>query len=136
VTKEEVARLAGRPVLVMDSITLVEPDDAGAIVVSGSHGGRSSGEYACRVPLAAVVFNDAGIGKDEAGVVALGMLYERGVPAATVAHDSARIGDALDGWESGVASRVNEAARRIGLSTGSPLREALAAGFTEEEAKR
>jgi len=33
-------------------------DDAGAIVVSGSHGGASAAEFALAVPLAAVFFND------------------------------------------------------------------------------
>ena len=59
--KTEVARGNGRRVLVMDSITLVTADDAGAIVVSGSHGGRSSAHFALEVPLTLVVFNDAGV---------------------------------------------------------------------------
>lgn len=112
-------------VLLVDSITQLEPDDAGAIVVAGSHGGTSSGEVACSLPLAAVFFNDAGVGKDDAGIVALQMLQHRGVPAGAVAHTSARIGDALDSWQHGVISRLNEAARAKGWCEGQLLQSVL-----------
>lgn len=123
--KEVVAKGVGGRVIAMDSITMVTPEDAGAIVVSGSHGGASSGAYALAVPLKAVFFNDAGIGKDEAGVVALEMLQAAGVAAGTVSHNSARIGDARDCWESGVISRCNAAARALGMKPNADLRAAL-----------
>lgn len=123
--KQVVARGARGRVLLIDSITQLEADDAGAIVIAGSHGGTSSGEFACALPLAAVFFNDAGVGKDGAGIAALEMLQRRGVPAGTVAHSSARIGDALDGWACGVISQLNEAARARGLRSGESLRAAL-----------
>lgn len=112
-------------VLLVDSITQLEADDAGAIVVAGSHGGTSSGEVACSLPLAAVFFNDAGVGKDDAGIVALQMLQHRGVPAGAVAHTSARIGDALDSWQHGVISRLNDSARARGWREGESLPVAL-----------
>ena len=55
--KTEVARGKSGRVIIMDSITKVTPEDAGAIVVCASHGGASSGEFALEVPLAAVFFN-------------------------------------------------------------------------------
>jgi hypothetical protein len=115
---------AGR-VTVMDSITMVTREDAGAIVVCGSHGGVSSAEFALAVPLRVVFFNDAGVGKDNAGIVALDMLEERGIAAGTVAHTSARIGDSRDTWESGVISYVNRSARTLGLVPKRLLRVAL-----------
>ena len=123
--KKVVAEGSGVRVIAMDSITMVTPEDAGAIVVSGSHGGASSGAFALEVPLKAVFFNDAGIGKDDAGVVALEMLQAAGVAAGTVSHGSARIGDARDCWESGVISRCNAAARALGIEPGENLRVAL-----------
>lgn len=119
------ARVDDGRVLLVDSITQLVADDAGACVVSGSHGGRSSASYALAVPLALVVFNDAGIGKDEAGVAALALLQAAGRAAATVAHTSARIGDAADTWQHGVISRVNAAAAALGLAPGQPLQAAL-----------
>lgn len=123
--KTEVARGGNGRVVVMDSITQVELADAGAIIVSGSHGGASSGEFALEVPLAAVFFNDAGVGKDRAGIVALDMLQARGVAAGAVAHTSARIGDSRDAWAHGVVSHVNAAARELGLAPGAKLQAAL-----------
>ena len=114
-------------VIAMDSVTMVTPEDAGAIVVSGSHGGTSSGTFALEVPLKAAFFNDAGVGKDDAGIAALALLQARGVAAATVAHTSARIGDSLDAWENGMISHGNEHARRLGCVPGASLRAALTA---------
>ena len=115
--QELVKGTAGRVVL-MDSITKVTAEDAGAIVVCASHGGTSSGEFALEVPLKAVIFNDAGVGKDNAGIAALDMLAARGVASATVAHTTGRIGDSLDMWENGVISHVNDVAASAGLATG------------------
>ncbi len=123
--KKEVVKGSGGRVVLMDSITKVTPDDNGSIVVCASHGGASSGEFALEVPLKLVVFNDAGVGKDDAGIAALEMLQERGVAGATVAHTSGRIGDSLDMWENGVLSHVNAKARELGLADGARVRQVL-----------
>lgn len=123
--KTEVARGPRGRVIVADSITQIGADDAGAIVVSGSHGGTSSGEVALGVALAAVFFNDAGVGKDCAGIAALDMLQAHGVAAGAVAHTSARIGDATDAWTHGVIAHANAAARALGLGPGTRLGPAL-----------
>lgn len=123
--KQEVATGPGGRVLIIDSITKVDPRDEGAIVVSASHGGVSSGEFALVVPLRAVFFNDAGVGKDEAGIAALAMLQAHGVAGGTVSHTSARIGDAQDMWNHGVISHVNEAAQAMGLGPGQGLQAVL-----------
>jgi uncharacterized protein YunC (DUF1805 family) len=125
VLKKEVARGQHGRVIIMDSITKVTPEDEGCIVVSASHGGASSGEFALEVPLKLAFFNDAGVGKDDAGILALGMLQARGVAGGTVSHMSARIGDAQDMWDHGVLSHVNAAARALGLAPGDRLRDAL-----------
>jgi hypothetical protein len=123
--KAEVERGLGGRVVLMDSITKLDAGDEGAIVVSGSHGGTSSGEFAVELPLRAVFFNDAGVGKDQAGIAALEMLQARGVAAGTVGHFSARIGDARDMWDNGEISHLNAAARAAGLETGTRLSDAL-----------
>ena len=123
--KVEVARGPAGRILIMDSITKVAAEDRGAIVVSASHGGASSGEFALEVLLKAVFFNDAGVGKDDAGIAALAMLQAKNVAGGTVAHTSARIGDSQDMWDYGVISHVNEAARKLGLAPGQRLRDVL-----------
>ncbi len=123
--KKEVVNGPKGRVIVMDSITKVTPEDKGQVVVSASHGGASSGEFALEVPLLACFFNDAGVGKDNAGIVALDMLQKRGVAGGAVSHTSARIGDSQDMWDHGVISHVNERARTLGLLPGASLRDAL-----------
>ena len=120
-----VATVGDRRVLLLDSITELAEDDAGQIVVSGSHGGRSAGEYAMRWPLALCCFNDAGVGKDRAGIVALDMLASRGTPAVAYGHMSARIGDARDAWEHGVVTHANAPAAVLGFAPGRLLRDAI-----------
>ena len=124
--RKVVAGRGKRKVILLDSISHADSGDAGHIVVSGSHGGASSGEFAVAQPLAAAFFNDAGVGKDNAGIAALGMLERKKIPAATVSHASARIGDAQDAWENGVLSHVNDRGRAAGLRVGDRLRDAVA----------
>ena len=123
--KKEVVRGSGVRVVIMDSITKVSAEDAGSVVVSASHGGASSGEFALEVQLKAAFFNDAGVGKDSAGIAALAMLQARGVAGGTVSHTSARIGESQDMWDHGVISHLNEHARALGLAVGERLGEAL-----------
>ena len=123
--KQEVARGPGGRVLIMGSITQVDAQDEDTWVVSASHGGVSSGEFALEVPLQGAFFNDAGVGKDGAGIAALDMLQARGVAEATVSHLSARIGDCQDTWDHGVVSHANARARALGIVPGQSLRESL-----------
>lgn len=116
---------AGGRVLLVDSITQLDGGDAGAVVISGSHGGSSSASYALAHPMRLVIFNDAGVGKDAAGIAALGLLQQQGRAAATVSHDSACIGDALDAWQHGLLSHVNPLAERMGLAPGMALSRVL-----------
>ena len=113
---ETVAVVNGRPVVAMDSISLIGPQNEGAIIVCGSHGGAISGAFAAKHPPALVVFNDAGGGRNHAGFTSLADLEREGIAAAAVSHrNSARIGDALDAWENGVVSRVNALATEGGI---------------------
>jgi hypothetical protein len=127
--KEIVASTPKGRVVIMDSITKVTPDDNGANVVSASHGGASSGEFALEVPLASVFFNDAGVGKDRAGIAALDMLQARGIAAGTIGHETGRIGDCRDMWDEGVISHANEIAIARGLKPGLRVKTALLAAI-------
>ena len=117
----------GLRIVCVDSVSLVLPEDAGQIVLSGSHGGVVSGQrgLAIRVAAAAAIYNDAGVGKDEAGVSRLPVLDEQHIAAATVAAASARIGDGRSSYESGVLSRVNATAKALKILPGMSAREAV-----------
>lgn len=110
--------------VLLDSIAEVAGDDAGRVVVSASHGGVSASDYAARHPLRGAFFNDAGIGKDRAGIAGLMVLEAAGIPAAAYSHRSARIGDARDAWANGIVSAVNPLAASRGVSEGMSVREA------------
>lgn len=112
----------------LDSIAAVDPSMAGAVIVSGSHGGVSAARYVLGMPGRphAVIFNDAGIGKEGAGIVGLAMLEQVAVIAATYSHESARIGESADGLDNGVISRVNDSAIRAGLRAGQRVSDVVA----------
>lgn len=113
------ASIGAAPALrVVDSITELGSADAGCVAVSGSHGGVSAARYAAAARPLIAVFNDAGVGKDGAGIAALDMLQAHGIAACTVAHDSARIGDARSTLTEGMISHANEAARALGAAPG------------------
>lgn len=123
-----ISALADLPVALLDSVTQTNAAHAGCVVVTGSHGGASAAKYALDVQAALYIFNDAGVGKDGAGISGLLLLDEAGIAAATVMHASARIGDAHDTFEFGLLSHVNRAAAALGLAVGQKLRgEVLAA---------
>ncbi|MDT3678751.1 MAG: hypothetical protein ROZ64_07945 [Burkholderiaceae bacterium] len=111
----------------LDTITSIDASHVDSVIVSGSHGGVSSTGFVLRAPAKphAVFFNDAGVGKDRAGIVALELLDAIGMACATCSHDSARIGDAKDSYENGIVSFVNDAARAGGVREGQRVREAV-----------
>lgn len=97
---------------------------SGAVVVTGSHGGESVARHALRMGARALIFHDAGIGLDEAGVAAIAHLQSGGIPAVAIDHRSARIGDAEDMLARGAVSRVNAAASAAGVRVAYPAAEA------------
>ncbi|MEY3253427.1 MAG: hypothetical protein RL227_2400 [Pseudomonadota bacterium] len=117
--------LSGAPVCVLDSITEAVGGPPGRVVVSGSHGGVSAGRFALEARVALAVFNDAGVGLDAAGIAALPLLQAHGIAACTVAHSSARIGEAASTWATGVVSHVNAAALALGIRVGMRLHDSL-----------
>ena len=117
-----------RPIVLIDSAAMVDPvTDVGAILVTGSHGGLVGGvpAMALRVDGFAGVFNDAGIGRDEAGIGRLPALDARGIAGLTVAAASARIGEARSTFEDGIISRANRTATALGAAVGTPLKPLL-----------
>jgi len=118
-----------RAVRLVDSITELGPSDAGCIAISGSHGGLSSARYALAAQPRLSVFNDAGVGKDGAGIAGLHLLQQAGLAALAVSNSSACIGLAESSWREGVVSHLNAAAAGLGFVAGralAPQIEALA----------
>ena len=111
--------------IVLDSVTHLLPEHRGAAALCASHGGRYSGYYAASKGLSAVILNDAGIGREQAGLGGVRMLEGLVVPAAAVSSRTARIGDGKDNLARGILSFVNAPAAALGLAVGMPSAEAL-----------
>jgi hypothetical protein len=109
----------------VDSITELGAADAGCVAVSGSHGGISSARYALAARPWLTVFNDAGVGKDAAGIAALDFLQQHGLAACTVAHSSACIGQAHSTLHDGIVSHTNALARALGVAVGQACAQAV-----------
>ena len=126
-TRLRIANTGHRDVWAIDSIALARESDTRAIVVTGSHAALLGGKPDAMlvVDVFAAFFNDAGGGKDDAGYARLPVLDARGVAAATVSHNTARIGDGRSTYNTGVISRINEAARRLELREGMSARDAV-----------
>jgi hypothetical protein len=127
-TRRRIPNRGHREVWALDSVSLEKEEDRRKILVTGSHGGLLGGDPsgALKVDAFAAFFNDAGGGKDGAGFTRLPALDKRAVAAATVSAASARIGDGLSTYETGVISRVNAAAKHLGLAEGMSARQAVA----------
>ncbi len=117
----------GIEVVGLDSNSLVQNADASRIVVTGSHGGLLGGREstAIRIRVQAAAYNDAGGGADGAGYSRLPVLDQMGIPAVTVHHTSARIGDARSSWNTGIISCANGIARAVGIREGMALHDAF-----------
>jgi len=119
----------GIQVWALDSVGKLVPEDAGRILLIGSHGALHGGRddsalnlHGLAIAARAVVFNDAGVGIDGIGITRLPELARRGVPAATVDCMSARIGDGRSMWDTGVLSFVNDCAAGLGARPGAAAR--------------
>lgn len=112
--------------VLMDSVSYITDDNRGDIVISGSHGGTSSARYALEAQAGAVFFNDAGVGKNNAGIRGLDQLAEKNIIAIAVRHTSAEIANAADTYRNGVISHVNRPAQQAGVRPDCTVTEAVA----------
>lgn len=122
-TKQVIGRVGAHQIILMDSISYITAEDRDQIIISGSHGGLAAANYALQHPPLLVAFNDAGVGKDEAGIMALQLLEMAGVGAVAVYHTTARIGEAQDTWENGVIGHINALAWSMNLVLDRPLQQ-------------
>ena len=133
--KKIVKQSGDRKIVVADSAADMSENTVGDVFVDGSHCGVNVGEMTINSKVGAMIGNDAGMGKNDAGIAALKMCDEHGIPAAAVAAMSAKIGSGMSTYEQGKISVVNESAKKLGVTVGmsaveaaDKLLEALAQG--------
>jgi uncharacterized protein YunC (DUF1805 family) len=123
--KQVQTQIDGVSITVTDSITFLNENNAGDIVVCGSHGGLSAGEYAQKRRVKAVFFNDAGIGKNNAGVKSLESLCDAGILACTVDRMSAEIFNGQDTLNNGIITVCNQLAKSRNIKEKMTVIEAI-----------
>lgn len=123
--KQSKTQIDGVSITVTDSITFLNGDNSGDIVVCGSHGGLSAGEYAQKHRVKAVFFNDAGIGKNYAGVKSLESLCDAGILACTVDCMSAEIFNGQDTLANGIITVCNQLAKTRNIKEKMTVKEAI-----------
>lgn len=92
------------------------------VLVSGSYGGEYNAFHAAKWNLRGVVLNDAGVGRDRAGVRGLDYLDRIGLPAATADAMTCHIADGDHMLAHGVVSHVNAAAHQLGCRVGMSVK--------------
>src|SRR5579864_5546552 len=122
-------------IVTADSITRIAEEARGAVVVNASHGGIYAAYLAAKLGAAAAIFNDAGVGREGAGIGGLDYLQALGIPAATVGHMTARIGDGADMLARGAVTHANPLAMALGVRPGMACHEAAAALARAEPAR-
>jgi hypothetical protein len=123
--KQKQVSIDGTTVVVTDSITFLNESNRGDIVACGSHGGISAGEYAKKHGVKAVFFNDAGIGKNNAGTKSMEPLAVAGIIACTVDCMSAEIFNGQDVLENGVITTCNQIAKSRNIREKMTVKEAI-----------
>ncbi len=118
--KETIIRTGsyGRCILTLDSNSMIKSEHKNSIVLTGSHGGLVGVLPAVKHPVRAVFYNDAGVGKKNAGITRLSWLQTHGIIGITVAAESAKIGVGLDTFERGMISFVNRLGVEAGIEKG------------------
>ena len=111
-------------VIILNSAVQVGPDGTGQVLVVGSHGSELAARYVVRYLPFGVILNDAGKGKNNAGISGLSILESMYILGATVDCMTARIGEGHDNYYSGIISAVNDKAKAAGVNIGMTAIEA------------
>jgi len=112
-------------IVVAESVTDLR-EVSGKVLVAGSHGGIIAAYLGAKAGAHALILNDAGVGRDDAGIAGLAWLDKVAMAAAAVDYRSARIGNGADMLRRGIISHANRNASRVGVAPGQSCAEAAA----------
>lgn len=102
----------------------VNASHRGQVIVSGSYGGDYNAFHAGKWGLRGVILNDAGIGKDNAGIHGIEYLEQIGLAAATADVNTCHIADGEHMLAHGTLSFANRFAVALGIKPGDSVRTA------------
>jgi len=119
-----IKQIKGQKIVVADSVTAVNDENKGDVLVCGSHCGANVGQIAVAGSISAMIGNDAGMGRNDAGISGFDICDTHGIPVAAVASMSAMIGSGMSTYEEGTISAVNVKAAKLGVSKGMSAKQA------------
>jgi len=123
--EQKIVKQSGeRRIVLADSAAAMDESSKNDVFVDGSHCGLNVGEMALHSRVRGMVGNDAGLGKNDAGIAGLKLLEEHGIPAAAVSCMSAKIGSGTSTYEQGKISVANATAKKLGITAGMSAKEA------------
>ena len=106
-------------ILLVDSVNYLNSAAQGNVAIASSHGGTYAAYKAAASGARAVIFNDAGVGREDAGIACLDYCEQISMAAAVVSHTSARIGEAADMLRRGIISHANRIAKTVNCTPGT-----------------
>jgi hypothetical protein len=112
----------GVEIVTAPSSASASSDCRGHVLISGSYGGEYNAYHAGKWGIRGVVLNDAGVGKDNAGIRGLEYLDRIELAAATADARTCHIGDGEHMLQFGRISHVNRSAERWGCRVGDTVR--------------
>ena len=125
--EQKIIKISGKArLIIVDTASDVHEGNDTDVIITGSHSGRNSGEYLAHLNIKGTIGNDAGTGKNDAGIAGMKILEGHGIPAAAVASMSAKIGNATSTYEQGKISATNGLAKKLGITVGMSAKEAAA----------
>jgi hypothetical protein len=110
-------------IMTVASCSFVREGQRSHVVVSGSYGGKYNAFNAAKWGVRGVIMNDAGIGKNDAGICGLDYLDQINLAAATADAQTCHIGDGDHMLAHGTISHVNRAAAALGCAPGQSVRD-------------
>jgi hypothetical protein len=105
-------------IVTVASCSNIRAEHRSHVVVSGSYGGRYNAFNAAKWPVRAVNMNNAGVGKDNAGIVGLDFLNQIDLAAAITDARTCHTGDGDHRLAHGIISYVNRIAGALGCAPG------------------
>jgi hypothetical protein len=117
------AKRAEVGIFTVSASSQVREEHKGQVIVSGSYGGEYNAYHAGKWGLRGVILNDAGIGKNDAGIRGLPYLDQIGLAAATADSNTCHIADGDHMLAHGLISHVNRAATMIGCKVGQSVQD-------------
>lgn len=110
-------------VVTVASCSFIDDEHRSHVVVSGSYGGKYNAFNAARRGVRGIIMNDAGVGRENAGIRGLDYLDQIKLAAATADAQTCHIGDGDHMLGHGTISHVNRTAAALGCAPGQSVRD-------------